>query len=143
MQILLLVDWSNIRYFPSYCTWKDVEFLFVWYTASIVPEAGFFNAGKMLLVVARLLPHVYFRIAVSYLIDKIIRNCMPALRRARARITSSVWASIHPVWRRCSSFPYEEYAQSSRLARRASQHPNRGSYSCANPHRLTPFTLHI
>ena len=94
MQILLLVDWSNIRYFPSYCTWKDVEFLFVWYTASIVPEAGFFNAGKMLLVVARLLPHVYFRIAVSYLIDKIIRNCMPALRRARARITSSVWALL-------------------------------------------------
>jgi len=31
---------------------------------------------------------------------------MPALRRARARITSSVWASIHPVWQRCSSFPY-------------------------------------
>ena len=26
-----------------------------------------------------------------------------------------------------------EYAQSSRLARQASQHPNRESYSCANP----------
>ncbi len=51
----------------------------------------------------------------------------------RARITSYVWASIHPVWRRCSSFPYEEYAQSSRLARQASQNPNMGSYSCANP----------
>ncbi len=58
--------------------------------------------------------------------------------RARARITSHVWASIHPVWRRCSSFPYEEYAQSSRLARHASQHPNRGSYSCANPFRILP-----
>ena len=56
--------------------------------------------------------------------------------RARARITSHVWASIHPVWRRCSSFPYEEYAQSSRLARQASQHPNRESYSCANPYRI-------
>ena len=37
--------------------------------------------------------------------------------RVRARITSPVWASIHPVWRRGSSFPYAEYAQSSRLAR--------------------------
>ena len=45
--------------------------------------------------------------------------------RARARITSPVWALIHPVWQRCSSFPYEEYVQSSRLARHASQHPNR------------------
>ncbi len=53
--------------------------------------------------------------------------------RVRARITSPVWASIHPVWPRCSSFPYEEYAQSSRLARQVSQHPDRGSYSCANP----------
>ncbi len=30
-------------------------------------------------------------------------------------------------------FHTEEYAQSSRLARRVSQHPNRGRYSCANP----------
>ena len=28
--------------------------------------------------------------------------------RARVRITSPIWASIHPVWRRCSSFPYRE-----------------------------------
>jgi len=55
--------------------------------------------------------------------------------RARAKITSHVWALIHPVWQRCSSFPYEEYAQSSRLARQASQHPNMGCYSCANPKR--------
>ena len=40
----------------------------------------------------------------------------------RARITSPVWASIHPVWRRGSSFPYEEYAQFSRLARQVAQH---------------------
>ncbi len=53
--------------------------------------------------------------------------------RVRARITSPVWTSIHPVWRRCSSFSYEESAQSSRLARQASHHPHRGSYSCANP----------
>ncbi len=53
--------------------------------------------------------------------------------RVRARTTSPVWMSIHPVWRRCSSFPYEEYAQSSRLAKQASHHPNRGSCSCANP----------
>jgi len=59
--------------------------------------------------------------------------CRAHVLRVRARIPSPVWASIHPVWRRCSSFPYEEYAQSSRLARQASQHPNRGSYSCANP----------
>ncbi len=26
--------------------------------------------------------------------------------KGRAKITSPVWASIHPVWRRCSSFPY-------------------------------------
>jgi len=26
--------------------------------------------------------------------------------RVCARITSPVWASIHPVWQRCSSFPY-------------------------------------
>jgi hypothetical protein len=48
--------------------------------------------------------------------------------RVRAKITSPVWVAIHPVWRRCSSFPYAEYAQSSRLARQAPQHPNRGSY---------------
>ena len=53
--------------------------------------------------------------------------------RVRARIPSPVWASIHPVWRRCSSFPYEEYAQSSHLARQVSQHPTRRRYSCANP----------
>jgi hypothetical protein len=53
--------------------------------------------------------------------------------RVRARITSPVWTPIHPVWRRCSSVSYEEYAQSSRLARQASHHPNRGSYPCANP----------
>jgi hypothetical protein len=53
--------------------------------------------------------------------------------RVRARTTSPVWMSVHPVWRRCSSFPYEEYAQSSRLASQASHHPNRGSCSCANP----------
>ncbi len=47
-------------------------------------------------------------------------------------------ASIHPVWRRCSSFPYEKYAQPSRLARQVLQHPNMGSYSCANP---TPFDI--
>ncbi len=54
--------------------------------------------------------------------------------RARARIPSPVWASIHPVWRRGSSFPYEEYAQFSRLARQVAQHLNMGSYFCANPH---------
>ena len=59
----------------------------------------------------------------------------PSVNRARERIPSPIWASIHPVWRRCSSFQYEEYAQSSRLARQASQHPNRGRYSCANPYR--------
>ncbi len=26
--------------------------------------------------------------------------------RARAKITFYVWASVYPVWRRCSSFPY-------------------------------------
>ncbi len=60
------------------------------------------------------------------------------LLRARAKITSPVWASIHPVWLRCSSFPYGEYAQSSRLARQVSQHPNRGSDSCANPCQFPP-----
>ncbi len=54
--------------------------------------------------------------------------------RVCARIPSHVWASIHPVWRRCSSLPYEEYAQSSRLARQGPQHPNMGRYSCANPY---------
>ncbi len=61
--------------------------------------------------------------------------------KVRARITSPVWASIHSVLRRCSSFPYEEYAQPSRLARLASQHPNRGSYFCANPKVTTTFCI--
>jgi len=58
---------------------------------------------------------------------------VPLLLRARARINSLLWASIHPAWRRGSSRTYHEYAQSSRLARRVSQHPTMGSYSCANP----------